>query len=76
MNSKLKSLIDVKRKLKEMKIDNSFPAIVELNACFKEYIYGEDINTIIDFPEFNKEIYIQLSNEFPENNIVVFKVKN
>jgi hypothetical protein len=76
MDRKLLSLIDVKRKLKKMKIDNSFPAIVELNACFKEYIYNKDINAIIDFPEFNKEIHIQLSNEFPENNVVVFKVKN
>lgn len=74
MNIKFKSLIEVKRKLKEMKIDNeSFYAIKELNEYFKIYIYGEDVNAIIPFPEFKKEIHLHLYNEFPENNVVLFK---
>lgn len=74
---RINSLISIKKELKKMKLDNPkcFQAIEELNSVFKKYIYGEPIDTVIFFPEFNRNIIVKLDPEFPSSNTVVLSKK-
>lgn len=73
VTKRLNSLVNIKKKLKELKLDDPirFSPIEELNGYFNRYIHGEDIFTTIEFPEFNRNISVKLHAKYPEKNKVL-----